>query len=718
MMLTELPLGPLERALVNSLHRLEPSAEPLVLASAALLCTALERGDVCLLLARMAGQRPWPECDFGLPALADWRARLQASPLVGAPGAFAPLILDGPRLYLARYHAYETQLATQLLARAADQPAVDEVRLTASLARLFAFNAVAAADSQAGEQADWQCLAAAQAVRRRVTVISGGPGTGKTTTVVRLLAALLEQHGGAAADSDPSGGDPSGAGQLDADLTDGESQVDNQPGGDPSDVKQHGDNLPGGDPSGANPHGAGQSAGNASGGDPSGGDPSRNDPSGGVPSAAKRANVAPLAIGLAAPTGKAAARMAEAIRRAKAALPVSAAIKAALPEEARTLHRLLGSRGDSPQVRHTAAKPLPLDVLVVDEASMVDLALMAKLVEALPPSARLILLGDKDQLCAVEAGAVFAELCEGRGFDAQAAVDLQRITGQAVAVEPPCSRLGDAVLLLTHSHRFAADSGIGELARRINAGAVAGTLKLLKEARADLTWNAQPTPHALLERLDQGYAPFLATAESADPAAAFAAFNAFRVLTAQREGAWGVAGINEALEARIKRRKQIASRERWYVGRAVMVGQNDYALGLFNGDIGICLRTEYGLRVFFESADAEGFRPFAPARLPSHDSAFAMTVHKSQGSEFSEVLLVLPEQPSPLLTRSLFYTGITRAKHKVEIWGLAARLSEAVHTRAERAAGLAQRLAVATQGAAQGDALKSVGGSHEQLSLL
>ncbi|AYC31009.1 exodeoxyribonuclease V subunit alpha [Pseudomonas cavernae] len=589
----DLPLGPLERALLDSLQRLNPDAAASALAAAALCCEALGKGDVCLPLARWAGQRPWPDCAFGLPALADWHAQLRASKLVGAPGEFAPLILDGERLYLARYQAYEAQLAAQLLARAADLPVVDEAQLSASLARLFAFNA----SLQAGQQPDWQRLAAAQAVRRNLAVISGGPGTGKTTTVVRLLAALLEQPGGER-----------------------------------------------------------------------------------------------LAIGLAAPTGKAAARMAEALRNAKAALPVSEAVKAALPEEARTLHRLLGSRGDNPQVRHHAANPLALDVLVVDEASMVDLALMAKLVDALPPRARLILLGDKDQLAAVEAGAVFAELCEGRGFDARAAADLERISGQRVAVEAPRSRLGDAVVLLSHSHRFAGDSGIGELARRINAGAASATLNLLKEDRRDLVWQPQPSPAALLERLEQGYQPYLQAARGGEPTAAFAAFNAFRALTAQREGAFGVSGLNEALEARLKRRFGLAARERWYAGRAVMVRQNDYALGLFNGDIGLCLASESGLRVFFEGED--GFRAFAPARLPSHDSAFAMTVHKSQGSEFAEVLLALPETPSPLLTRALLYTGITRAKHKVELWALPARLAEAVNTKAERAAGLAERLAL------------------------
>jgi exodeoxyribonuclease V alpha subunit len=591
MSLSHLPLGPLERALLDSLQRLDPHASDAVLAAAALACMLLNNGDVCLVLARWAGQRPWGE-GYALPPLAQWRTELTAAKLVGAPGEFAPLIVDGERLYLARYHAYEAQLAAQLLRRAADQPAVDEAQLSDSLQRLFAGNAAL----KGGQQPDWQRLAAAQAVRRRVAVISGGPGTGKTTTVVRLLAALLEQPG------------------------------------------------------------------------------------------CER-----LAIGLAAPTGKAATRMAEALRTAKASLPVTEAIKAALPEQASTLHRLLGSRGDSPRVRHHAGNPLPLDVLVVDEASMVDLAMMAKLLDALPPSGRLILLGDKDQLCAVEAGAVFAELCAGRGFNASAAADLQRLTGQVVPVEAPTSRLGDAVVLLTHSHRFADDSGIGELARRINAGDARGTLQLLQEERADLRWQATPTPQALLERIEQGYEPYLTTAQRGNPAAAFAAFNQFRLLTAQREGAFGVAGLNEALEARYQRRFRLGPRERWYAGRAVMVQSNDYALGLFNGDIGICLQTEQGLRVWFETED--GHRAFSTTRLPSHATAFAMTVHKSQGSEFSEVLLVLPEQPSPLLSRSLFYTGITRAKQRVEIWALAPRIGEAVHTKAERAAGLAQRLA-------------------------
>ncbi|WP_462384440.1 exodeoxyribonuclease V subunit alpha [Pseudomonas sp. Marseille-QA0892] len=585
----ELPFSPLERALAESLQRLDPEGDPLVLVSAALAAQALAAGDVCVPLARWAGLRPWPEHSFALPSADAWRRSLTGSRLVGHSGHYAPLVFEHDRLYLARYHAYEQRLSHALVTRASERPRVDTPILRDSLERLFAFNA--------DQRPDWQRLAAAQAVMRRLSVISGGPGTGKTTTVVRLLAALLEQPGGES-----------------------------------------------------------------------------------------------LAIGLAAPTGKAAARMAEAIRNAKASLPVSDSIKASMPEEASTLHRLLGARGDSPQVRHDAARPLALDVLIVDEASMVDLALMAKLVDAMPATARLILLGDKDQLSAVEAGAVFAELCEGRGFDAVAAQGLEQATGQTVPVAPPRSVIGDAVVLLTHSHRFAGDSGIGELARRINAGDAAGTQRLLKEGRADLHWQASPIQTELLDRLEQGYLPYLERARAGDATDAFSAFGAFRALAAQREGPWGIRALNEALEIRFKRRQRLPERERWYVGRAVMITQNDYALGLFNGDVGLCLHTEYGLRVFFEGED--GHRHFAPARLPSHDCAFAMTVHKSQGSEFDEVLLALPDQPSPLLTRALFYTGITRAKRRVEIWSVPERLVDAVITRAERASGLAERLRV------------------------
>ncbi|MBB3103295.1 exodeoxyribonuclease V subunit alpha [Azomonas macrocytogenes] len=588
MNLSDLPLGPLERAFIASLRRLDPQAAPPVLLAAALCCEALARGDVCLPLGRVAGQRPWPDSNASLPPLADWQRQLQTSTLVCGMEGYAPLVLVGERLYLARYHAYERELAERLLVLDAERPQVDETQLAESLGRLFAFNQ---------QSPDWQRLAAAQAVRRCLAVISGGPGTGKTTTVVRLLAALLEQPGGER-----------------------------------------------------------------------------------------------LAIGLAAPTGKAAARMAEAIRAAKAALPVSEPIKQALPDDARTLHRLLGSRGDSPKVRHHAGNPLPLDVLVVDEASMVDLALMARLTAALPPGARLILLGDKDQLAAVEAGAVFAELCAGGGFAGETAAELQRLIGQPVPSGAPRSQIGEAVVLLTHSHRFAGDSGIGELARRINAGDAQGTRRVLLDARPDLAWNPAPTPAALLERLENGYAAYLQMAKAGEPAQAFTRFNSFRILSAQREGAFGVNNLNEALEARFKRRLGMPARERWYPGRAVMVRQNDYALDLFNGDIGLCLNTPQGLRVFFECE--QGHRSFSPARLPSHDSAFAMTVHKSQGSEFDEVLLVLPEQPGPLLTRALFYTGITRARQRVEIWALPERLNEAVETCADYAAGLAERLAL------------------------
>lgn len=589
-------LGPLEQALVACLVRLEPQADQKVLMAAALCVQVLAQGDVCLDLARWAEKQPWPEAPV-LPPVDDWLALLRASSLVGLAdsNSYRPLILEEHRLYLARYHAYEQQLAAQLRERIQNKPAVDEAQLKQSLERLFESNT---------QNPDWQRVAAAQAVRNAVAVISGGPGTGKTTTVVRLLAALLEQ---------PEG--------------------------------QH------------------------------------------------------LSIGLAAPTGKAAARMAEAMRNAKAKLKLSDDLKALLPDEASTLHRLLGARGDTPKVLHHAQNPLLLDVLVVDEASMVDLALMAKLIEALPKTARLILLGDKDQLTAVEAGAVFAELCKSAGLTPQTHEDLNALTLQQLPpTPPPQSVLGEAVVLLTHSHRFASDGCIGRLASDINEGKEQAVLDLLKAKDSELTWEAKPQPQLLLNRLYAAYMDYLTICQQKDctPVEAFKYFGQFQALTALREGPYGLTTLNEQLEARIKRQAQLKPHERWYAGRAIMVTHNDYALGLFNGDVGICLNSPQGLRVFFE-AEGEA-RSFAPARLPSHETAFVITVHKSQGSEFDQVLLVLPEvlseQSTGLVSRALLYTGITRARHKVEIWATEKTLKATVALETQRTAGLAQRLAL------------------------
>lgn len=587
--LNETPLSPLAKALASSLGRLYPKTDPWVLLSAALTVDALADGDVCLPLARLARQRPWPDLPWRLPDLGDWLERLERAALVGRPGDYQPLILDQERLYLARYQGYEQRLAQRLVERTQAQDVVDEVALQQSLARLF--------QSPPEVDPDWQRVAAAQAVLRRLLVISGGPGTGKTSTVVRLLAALLEQPGGSE-----------------------------------------------------------------------------------------------LEIILAAPTGKAAARLAEALRQAKAVLPVAAAVKARLPEQAQTLHRLLGLRGDGPQARHNSANPLPLDVLVVDEASMVDLALMAKLLDALAPQTRLILLGDKDQLSAVEAGAVFAELCGEPGLAPSEAQRLSRVCRQAVPARESGSLVGHSVILLRHSYRFAADSGIGQLAHAVRQGDAATAKRLLRGDAPDLGWQAQPQLSALLARLEAGYQAYLEAAQDGGPEAAWRAFAGFRALAALREGPWGVIGLNLALEERIKRRLGLANRQLWYAGRAIMVRQNDYALGLFNGDIGLCLNAPQGLRVYFPDQERGGWRHFAPARLPSHDSAWVLTVHQSQGSEFDQVLLAFPEQPSGLLSRALLYTAITRARRRVDIWAQAPRLREAILSQRPRASGLAQRL--------------------------
>jgi exodeoxyribonuclease V alpha subunit len=572
--------------------------------AAALASHATGQGDICVNLRQWT--RRWQasmaeSVGFAPPPISDWLEGLRASPVVGRPGQRQPLILDRRgRLYLYRYWGYEQQLAADLLERAsAEVEVTDEARLQADLNRLFP------RPSQL-EGPDWQKVAAAVAALKRLCVISGGPGTGKTSTVLRILALL--------------------SGQTDR----------------------------------------------------------------------------PLRIALAAPTGKAAARLQESIRAAKPGLGLASEHAAQIPDEASTLHRLLGSRPDSVYFRYNADNPLPLDLLVVDEVSMVGLALMAKTLEALPPEARLILLGDKDQLASVEAGSVLGEICARAGrFSPAFQAKLVQLTGEKlpegrVAVSP----LTDAIVLLRYSFRFGATSGIGALARAVNRGQSAEAVGLLAQGRySDIGWRLLADPAGLPEQLATpvvaGFAPYLhAVREQAAPSDVFAQFNRFRVLSALRSGPFGVEALNRLCETVLHNRGLLDSRQPWYVGRPVMIVRNDYNLRLFNGDIGIALpdpNEPERVKVFFLGSDGL-LRSFAPARLPEHETVYAMTVHKSQGSEFDRILVVTPNEPSPVLSRELIYTALTRAKAEASFYGVPAVFAGAVERRLRRSSGLRDRL--------------------------
>lgn len=407
-----------------------------------------------------------------------------------------------------------------------------------------------------------------------------------------------------------------------------------------------------------------------------------------------------LRIALAAPTGKAAARLKESIRRMKEKLDCSLAIKALIPEDVTTIHRLLGVRAGSIRFRHNAENRLPYDVVIIDEASMVALPLMAKLAISLEDGARFILLGDRDQLASVEAGAVLGDLCGGgreEPFSLQFCDYLERVAGEQVAPSAgPDGLLSDALVVLKKNFRFGSDSGIGEAARTVNAGDGGGALDLLRDrGRNDVVWQDVPPPDRLKGELADmvvaGYTPYLG-AES--PEVALQLFDRFRILCALRQGPYGVSGINERVEEILSGKGLIQRTSRWYMGRPIMITVNDYGMRLFNGDIGIVLPDPDAggePRVFFPAPEG-GVRKVAPVRLPEHETVYAMTVHKSQGSEFQDVLLLLPGHESETLTRELIYTGITRARTKVDIWGEEQVFADAVLRRVERTSGLEEKL--------------------------
>lgn len=553
---------------------------------------AVSSGDTCLPLVALASD--------GMDDRDALRASLLASGMVApsdAPGS-APLVLDGgDRLYLHRYFDYERTLAQRLATMRA-------VRTVNTKSLLALFNELFSSSDT--NEPDWQKIAVALALRQQLLIVSGGPGTGKTTTVASLLACILH------------------------------TDRDNR-------------------------------------------------------------------IMLAAPTGKAAARMLEAIRDRLGGLPPE--LRPLIPQQAQTIHRLLGMTADGTSVRYHADNPLPLDTLVIDEASMLDLAMAARLFDAVPAGARVILLGDKDQLAAVEAGSVFAELSAHRVFSQDCMNDLAALAGSSALPESPSTAsqtapLADSVVWLTRNYRFNADSGIGLLASDIRERRTQQALhRLCTGQYPSVCWRDMDDPGLaasctgfLLER----YSPYFECVKTAphDIAKVFATFNRFRILCAVREGPFGVGEINRQIAAAMAKTVSSASGDGsgWFAGKPVMIRRNDYALRLFNGDVGIALPDGTGNLAVWFMKDDKTFRSVSPSRLGIYETSFAMTVHQSQGSEFDEVALLFPEQFYRVLCRELVYTGITRARDTMTVMAGANVLEQSLQTDSARHSGLADRL--------------------------
>ncbi len=612
----------LDLALARFLNELDAQAPGSLLLAAALLAHLEGRGHSCLPL-RVFLRDPQATLAWPPAATAELAAALQALPVDGpaARAAWAgravmqidpadgqgtsPLVLCGDRLYLRRYWHHELRVATDVLARALarDVPDgggnnLDRTRVRALMDLLFLPAAAAKDPSAATAGPDWQKVACAVALRGRLTLLTGGPGTGKTYTAARLLVLLQALHTG----------------------------------------------------------------------------------------------VQPLRVALAAPTGKAAARLRQSIGTALQGLHDRLGDTLPLADwapslgPAQTLHALLGPRPGTRRFRHDAANPLDVDLLFVDEASMVHLEMMATLLDALPAGARVVLLGDRDQLASVEAGAVMGDLCQGAGgaaaaspYSAATADWVRQLTGETIPVTDaaPAGALSQQTVVLRQSRRFGGP--IGNLALSVNRGdgaAALATLRAEPEGEVVLIETADAGAVARLALEGRpgargGYRTYLdVLGQQPDAAEDFGAwasavlrhFDDFRVLCAVREGPWGVSGLNAGIERALSEHGLLQRRGEWYPGRPVMVTRNDPALGVFNGDIGVVLQPPGTgpLRAYF--LNGATLHSVSVGRLADVETAFALTVHKSQGSEFGHVVLVLPPEDSAVVTRELAYTGITRAK--------------------------------------------------------
>ncbi|MDH3633034.1 MAG: exodeoxyribonuclease V subunit alpha [Gammaproteobacteria bacterium] len=545
--------------------------DPLCL-SVAMLCEANQQGSVCIDLAELGGKPMFSSAGIEtelIPTAAQaaaWCDQLRASDCVGEPGALAPLTLEGNRLYLNRFWFYEDFVASKIQLLLAQVGATEYAEVETAFDSIFA--------DLAGVDQD-QKQAVLTAASKSFSVISGGPGSGKTSTVVRILSLLLA---------------------LNPDCR----------------------------------------------------------------------------IALAAPTGKAAARMMDSIRERIGDLDIDETIKNAVPVEARTIHRLLGYRRHG--FEYDASHPLPFDCIIVDEASMVDLKLMFHLLAALPQRTQLILLGDRDQLASVAAGNVLGD-----------------ITGHGHSMDAGASALSSSIALLRSNYRFGEQTAIGELASLVNQGQSSAALDLLKQNQRGLRWFKDQPDRIHAQALEWIYDAYQPIFSSKSPGDALDSYESTRVLCATNRGPLGVQALNHMISSALLARNDLAETE-LYHGLPIMITRNQHELGLYNGDSGILWRHEHGLRACFRHG-VDGIHDLAINRLPGFVPAWASTVHKSQGSEFDSVLLVMPSDPdSEALSRELIYTAVTRARRSFILHGAARVMTNAIEKLSRRHSGLSHKL--------------------------